>query len=414
MVWARPAAHSSTRAGVLLARECADYWCGRELSLISDSGSDALSDSAEKDLHFFLIWPVARDHEDEIRDFLASRFDILAEVEITWPLGQAGRNYNRLYARNLHNRWSREMSAGSGPSRMIVLQDRRPHYGLEMSASGEVGFANLNITAAKRSLRKLVRSEYRYGVHSSTTPSEFRRDVALILGVDALHLLYAAVDLDGRPVLPDLVTSDGLVGAAGWESWEELFTTLAVTDDFVVLSSSSALNSTAQMGDVDILVRSIWAFAAAANAQLELPGSSKPRFIVSVDGHERLLDLSEPGDGRMPLLWQDRLLRASPGSGARVFLADDEYIPFRIFKILFQKPEGSWASLLRELAGETRRPVLEDHEDAASFLAGFLVAEGLPLLGISPSHIGNSVGYELVDQHYRRISTQAEPSWLVF
>ena len=366
------------------------------------------------DYHFFWIWPVGLKDKDlaisEINDY----FDVVALIQIDWPIDDTPRCYNRIYGRNLRNAWSKEKSAGAGPSVMIIVRDLRPSYSLSESASGEVSYGNRKIANLKSKLRKAASSNYGYSVHSSFTKQEFVRDATLTLGAKTLFNVLKQENGDPNSNTKELRLQEPLIGHSGWSSWSELFTTLALFEKFVVLSDPNSLEQSRREGDVDILVESIWQFAAAANAELEVIGSSKPRFVVKVAGVERLLDLTEPGDGRLPIVWQDRLLRDQTREGSFPFLGASERPAYKLYRVLCQKPEAEFEKVLAEPAYLALNRGFKNIDEAANFVAGYLVGEKIPTAGVSLKEIQNQAGWELIKLSHRRIQTQAEPSWSAF
>ncbi len=372
----------------------------------------------KRDYQFFWIWPSGRYAEDQILFEITQKFTVIATIEVSWPGNSAARSFNRIYARNLHNTWSREMSAGSGASRLVIVLDRNPDYGFVRSASGSVEYANRNCVRAKRSMRLLAGRHYGFAIHSSMNRREFLRDVLLVLGPDILNdiMLKEIPRNEVGATVTSYRVEEAPIGHQGWDSWAQLLDVLGLLQQFVVLSGEDALSNTEPTGDVDILTEDIWEFAATANAELQQLGSSKPRFVVEVAGAKRLLDLREPGDGDMPLAWQERLLRAPAAGRSNNFLAEIERVPYRLFRVLCQKAshstvcrESELAFLLDQAGVASENPF----DDAREFVAGYLAGNQISVLGVRGDRLGSPHEWDAVVKCYASIVSQAEPTWKI-
>ncbi len=374
------------------------------------------SENIDEDYQFFWIWPAGRYADEEILSEIRREFDVLALVEVSWPQEYAARCFNRIYARNLHNSWSREMSAGSGDSLLVIVQDHKPNYDYVRSASGTVKFANIGCVRIKESLRALAGQDYGYAVHSSINRQEFLRDMLLVLGPVVLSKLLCDARAERREsrTVTGFRVVEPLIGHHGWESWNQLFSILELIEPFVVLSSKEDLNLCETSGDVDVLTENIWSFAAVANAELQQIGSSKPRFIIEVAGARRLLDLREPGDGDMPVVWQERLLMTPADDRLDGFLSSTERVPYRIYRVLCQKAADQSASRENELAQllkEVSSPAQTPFAGAREFVAGYLIGSRCPILGVERGRLGSPHEWDAVTERYSQILGQAEPPW---
>lgn len=390
-----------------------DSRTSRQLKGKNLGSSEAENVPEKPDFHFFWLWPVSLGQEEEICLIIEQMFNIGAEITINWPIESSTRSFNRLYARNLHNTWSREMSAGSGTSKIIVVSDPNPHYTLATTSSGEVKWANRNVLLAKTKVRSLVEGDYAFGVHSSSNPAEFERDLSLALGPELMEELVEDWANFGKGSPPRYEVRHPLVGHFGWDSWEDFFSVVSRVEPSVILSGEESLSLCKGGGDVDILVSSIWSFAATANAQLELRGSSKPRFVVTVAGEQRLLDLTEVGDGRLPVVWQERLLSDFGGEREKTFVDSKNLAPLKLFKALCEKSQSDLeavVSAVLDVQGmQLARPKLI--EMAATFVAGYMVSERIPLVGLDERNVRNTENWELIGSLYAKISSQAEKPW---
>lgn len=139
----------------------------------------------------------------------------------------------------------------------------------------------------------------------------------------------------------------------------------------------------------------------------------KPRFLVRVGDIERLLDLREPGDGDLPVVWQERLLREPDLGPLGPELRSHERHMHRLYRLVCQK---EWSASV-ELEVETLlvdigfNRVNSPMEDGATAVAAYFVASNIPLLGVSTASVVNAYGWRLIEGRYWSMLEQAEPSW---
>lgn len=305
------------------------------------------------------------------------------------------------------------MSAGAGSSLMLIVQDRRPRYEIHLSASGALAIANTNMVVAKRELRKITARSYNFAVHSSTTQNEFLRDVQLVLGTKDFTKVVSHANAASTNSSLNLMVDRPLVGHYGWSSWAEFFNFMPRIESFCRLSNTESLWRDASTGDVDFLCQSVWSFAASANAVLQFEGSKKPRFIVCIGESNRLLDLREPGDGDLPVTWQERMLRDSAERAFGPELTRHERHMHRLYRLVCQK---KWSpSVQHELRALLRRIGVPESdsllEDGAQAVAAYLVASNIPLVGVNPLVVVNPHGWNLIKNQYWSMLESAEPSW---
>lgn len=305
------------------------------------------------------------------------------------------------------------MSAGSGTSLMVIVEDDNPRYRLQVSASGALAVANENMISVKQALREMASLHYDYAVHSSTSQREFLRDTQLVLGIEDFERIvaHAKAATGSEPI--EITVNRPLVGHYGWASWTEFLAFMPRVEQFCRLSDAESIWRDAQTGDVDILCQSVWSFAAAANAKLQIEGSKKPRFLVRIGDIDRLLDLREPGDGDLPVVWQERLLREPDLGPLGPESRSHERRVHRLYRLVCQKKWSASVELEVEalLVDIGFHRVNSPMEDGANAVAAYFVASDIPLLGVSPASVVNAYGWRLIEGRYWSMLEQAEPSW---
>ena len=127
----------------------------------------------------FVLWSKARAFENSISAEISSRFKVLQSFEVTWPKRHFTANLAAFYGwRSWHVWRNKARKCGTGPFRVIVVEDPSPVWKREHDTSGRYLFVDANVYALKKSFRALTgRSNV---VHSSVTPEETEHQLAAL------------------------------------------------------------------------------------------------------------------------------------------------------------------------------------------------------------------------------------------
>ena len=127
----------------------------------------------------FVLWSEARAFENSISAEISSRFKVLQSFEVTWPKRHFTANLAAFYGwRSWHVWRNKARKCGTGPFRVIVVEDPSPVWKREHDTSGRYLFVDANVYALKKSFRALTgRSNV---VHSSVTPEETEHQLAAL------------------------------------------------------------------------------------------------------------------------------------------------------------------------------------------------------------------------------------------
>lgn len=344
---------------------------------------DRFHHNLDADYGLFAVWETARPYLTEIRERLATEFEILAETEIVWSDAHFVRNAARLYeGLYLQDEGTRSAAGyrkkiGGNAFVVFVVKDPTPEYTYARSVSGKIEFSNLRIVQTKYALRALVQEKTGspYAVHSTNSLQEFFFQAPLIFGVD-VFLDFVA----GRPFKAARLVKD-LEGAGGWKSYEELFRVLKYSCNYLVLRGFEELPEHNPAPDLDVLCWSYQRFASAAgaaqNRTMPFKGS------VDIAGESVSLDMRFVGDKYYDPAWAQQMLQTKVLRKGVYVPRDDHYFFSLLFHAKVQKPavKPAYYGILESLAqrlGFDWYATQDLDNDAAMgrLLHGYLMAEG--------------------------------------
>ena len=258
----------------------------------------------KRDLHIFCVWEKARQREKEIIRTLSESFRLLKVTEIEWPQDEITTNFGRLYKTIGQDENMKHKSVGSGPFLCIVVEDKNPKYFYEQSVSGNIELCNRKVVEAKRAIRSWFGG---FLVHSTANPVEF---------IEQIHLLFDEQEADEIwrrsfcSIEPDR-KKGSLVGHQGWRSFEELFSHLNRTTDYVVLRNFETLPDAYDESDLDILCADPGAFLSAVNGVEVERTDRRVKCMIRVEARSIETDVRFVGDGYYDTAWQQDILRQS-------------------------------------------------------------------------------------------------------
>ena len=156
----------------------------------------------------FVLWAAARAFEDRIFAEISARFNVLRSFEVTWPKRHFAANLAAFYGwRSWHIWRNKARKCGTGPFRVIVVEDPSPVWKRERDTYGHELVVDANVYALKKSFRALTgRSNV---VHSSVTPEETEHQLAAL----------ASPSVDPIPFRPMKYADDARVRAARRRVW---------------------------------------------------------------------------------------------------------------------------------------------------------------------------------------------------
>ena len=198
----------------------------------------------------FVLWSEARAFEDRISAEISARFKVLKSFEVTWPKRHFAANLAAFYGwRSWHVWRNKARKCGTGPFRVIVVEDPLPVWKREHDTSGHELVVDANVYALKRSFRALTgRSNV---VHSSVTPEETEHQLAAL----------ASQSVDPIPFRPMQYGDDERVRAARRRVW------FGLALDVLVPLLAAVMAGTAVWADIFV-----FGTACAENGLVECAG----------------------------------------------------------------------------------------------------------------------------------------------
>ncbi len=127
----------------------------------------------------FVIWSSAREWLPQIEESVGKAFKVLRSFDVVWPQRYFAKNLAAFYGWKSWHVWrNKARKCGTGPFRVIVVEDLAPVWKLERDTFGHVMEVDENIYRLKRSFRELTgRSNV---VHSSVTVEETAHQLAAL------------------------------------------------------------------------------------------------------------------------------------------------------------------------------------------------------------------------------------------
>lgn len=204
----------------------------------------------KNELHLFVLWEKARTHESEAIAEIEKTFEILQTYSITWSPYNVGKNFTRFYGESLPNNSHKALHCGSGEFKLIVVLDKNPVYEIRKTSKGN-RTVNINMFDTKAKLRSMTGGGHR--IHGTDNETETRHDLVLLTGVSREDFLKKHTERK-----EDIVIKQDLVGANGWNDFDELFYILNECSEYVVLRNAENINLdyfSKEGGDIDILTK---------------------------------------------------------------------------------------------------------------------------------------------------------------
>ena len=136
--------------------------------------------SGTKDNQFlFVIWSAARNWMPQIEAAVGRKFKVVRSFDVQWEKKHFAQNLASFYGwKSWHVWWTKARKCGTGPFRVIVVEDPAPVWKRERDTFGHEMLVDENIYSLKKSFRALTgRSNV---IHSSVTVEETEHQLAAL------------------------------------------------------------------------------------------------------------------------------------------------------------------------------------------------------------------------------------------
>ena len=307
----------------------------------------------EADFGCIALWKSARPYLKDIRKLVGEKFEILLETEIEWSSKHFHSNAQRLYEapiyvgkkqNEIHSSHSEKI--GDNKFILFIIKDKNPHYTYAQSVSGKIEMSNINIVNVKYKIRDWISADtgFKYGVHSTNNIHEFFFQVPLLLGVERFKRL-----LNSEIILEPFIKKD-LEGANGWKSYEELFTILNLTTNYLVQRGFETLPKENPEMDIDFLTDNYQRLASALGGKQNKNQLYKGTVIV--DNKLISLDLRYVGDKYYDVNWEKEILLNKVNQNGVYIPREDDYFFSLLFhaKVQKQNVKEKYIKILENLA----------------------------------------------------------------
>jgi len=257
-----------------------------------------------EEIHLFIIWSKGIDQKDKIVEDILENFTVCAIYNTTWSLGNFSNNLSRLYGENLPKNSHKEKHCGTDTFCCIIVKDNNPTYEIRDTSKG-ARVVNAKLFDAKQLYRSWTGGGHK--IHATDNVEETKLQLALLFGED-----YNDYQLQDKFCKNEFDYNDDLMGANGWNSFNELFNILNLTSNYIVLRNFDNLNEqlTSKHPDVDILTANKNLTKDILNAVETKSKSYRVQHSVFIDNKDINFDIRYVGDDYYDKNWETELLRA--------------------------------------------------------------------------------------------------------
>jgi len=275
------------------------------------------------ELHLLIIWSKGLYKKEKIISDIKTKFDILRIYNIKWSVNKFSENLSRFYSENLPKNSSKERHCGNGVFTCILVKDNNPIYEQRKTSRG-YRVVNVNLFDSKQLYRKWTGGGHK--IHATDDISETKIQLAILFGFSYDDFLLKEHSSD-----QEIDYDYDLMGAHGWNSFEELFKILNLSVNYVILRNF--LNLEEQLNvehpDVDLLIENKKLVIDLLNAK---PTTNKPyrtQYNVLIKKRKINFDLRYVGDNYYDSNWEIDILNTKKVYGY-LFIPNDEMLLYSL------------------------------------------------------------------------------------
>lgn len=260
--------------------------------------------------HLFIVWHNAKDSFDNILIDIKSKFSILGVYEVAWDFVDLGlQNLIVFYSQSQYHLSSqgitdlmfhKKKDIGEGSFYLIIVNDSTPVYLQRKTSSGEK-IVNANVFDAKELYRQWTGGGYL--IHATNSQDEFKRDLALLLGIN-----FNLEDV----WLGDIKKIDrNVTGVGGWNSIEEFFYILNLSVNYIVLRNFEPLPNNYyfnEHGDIDLLIENPNYVKYLTGAESVFSEAYRVHHKIKINNDDVYFDFRYLGDCYYDQRWEKDLL----------------------------------------------------------------------------------------------------------
>jgi|GEM_PF-291975 len=256
------------------------------------------------EIHLFIVWSSAKDFFPAIIDDISKKLLIKDVYHIEWTPELFSQNLTRFYGQSLPAGSDKENHIGTEGFYAVLVQDNNPDYQERETTKGNVS-VNKNIFDLKQAYRELTGGGHK--IHATNTVAESIHDIWLLLKLHHDALIEKEVWSGSLHYI-----KQDLLGATGWESIEDLFYSLNLLSNYIVLRNYECLPSDyflEEHGDIDLLVESVLDTVFITNAEKVFPEDHRVHYAIKIAGETIPFDFRFVGDDYYCHSFQSQLLK---------------------------------------------------------------------------------------------------------
>jgi hypothetical protein len=255
-----------------------------------------------EEIHLFIIWSKGIGQKDKILKDISENFTICSIYNTTWSENRFSNNLSRFYGENLPKNSNKEKHCGTDTFCCIIVKDNNPIYATRDTSKG-ARVVNIKLFDAKQLYRSWTQGNK---IHATDNIEETKFQLALLFGKDYNDFL--SKDKFNKDTVE---YNNDLMGANGWNSFDELFYILNLTSNYIVLRNFEDLEEqlTSKHPDVDILTENKGLTIDILNAVKTIHKSYRVQYSVMIDNKEINFDIRYVGDSYYHKNWEIELLK---------------------------------------------------------------------------------------------------------
>lgn len=148
----------------------------------------------KSDYNIFLLWNKVLDRENDIKDLISKKFEIIKKFEFEWSHKYFNQNLSRFYGKKLSSSFSKAKYCGMGCFVVYLVKDKTPI----ITDAGN----NQNIIAMKKELREFLGGNF---IHASDNQSEAEENLYFLLGKSLHRILADPKPKKVKPLKQDVI-----------------------------------------------------------------------------------------------------------------------------------------------------------------------------------------------------------------
>ncbi len=256
-----------------------------------------------EEIHLFIIWSAGIYQKDKILEDISENFTICSIYNTTWSKDRFSDNLSRFYGENLPKNSHKEKHCGTDTFCCIIVKDIKPIYEIRDTSKG-TRVVNIRLYDAKQLYRTWTKGGHK--IHATDNIKETKSQLALLFGKD-----YNEYLLQDTFVKNVIEYNNDLMGANGWDNFDELFDILNLTSNYIVLRNFDNLEEqlTTKHPDVDLLTENKNLTKDILNAVETTNKSYRVQHSVKINNKEINFDIRYVGDNYYDKNWELDLLK---------------------------------------------------------------------------------------------------------